>query len=100
MAFAGNVCRHFHAVGEPDAGDFADSGVWLAGSFRRDLGADTPLERRRVERRAVLEGIEATGKSRGAVFAYATFALSFSSELVDGRHLENPQARDRHTIYK
>src|SRR5437764_11870200 len=58
MAFAGDVCRDFRAVGESDAGHLAESGVWLLGGHDLDLKANSAFlgtaDKGRMLRPAVL----------------------------------------------
>lgn len=58
-----DVGGDFHAVGETDTSDLTNSRVRLAGSLRGHLYANTTLERRRIEGRAVLQCVETTSKS-------------------------------------
>lgn len=58
-----DVGSYLHLVREAHAGDLTNSRVRLAGSFGGYLRAHATLERRRVERWAVLERVEATTKS-------------------------------------
>lgn len=64
VPLARDVGGNLQPVGEADASDFADSGVWLARGHRGHLGADATLKRGRVENRAVLERIK-TPRQRG-----------------------------------
>ena len=58
MPLAGNVSRHFHAVGQPYAGDFAERGIGLFGSDGEDLDANSPLERRSNFFRPILQNVK------------------------------------------
>jgi len=58
-----DVGGYFLAIGEAHASDLTDSGVRFAGGLGGHFRADAALEGGCIESRAVLQGIEATGKS-------------------------------------
>jgi len=85
VAFARDVCGYFLPVGETYAGDLTNSGVRLAGGLGGYLRADAALEGGRIESGAVLESIEATGKSHDLRFGRLGFA-SLLGKLIDCGH--------------
>lgn len=87
VALSGDVSSYFHLVREANTGDLTDSRVRLTGGLRSHLHAHATLERRRVERWAVLEGVEATTKSHDLRLATGGLA-GLLGELVDSRHYE------------
>ena len=86
VPFARNIGRNFHPVGEPDAGNLADSGVWLTRRLGGHLGADPAFEGRGVIGRTILERIKTAGKRRHCRLRRSTLA-PFPGKLVDGGHL-------------
>ena len=101
MPLAGDICGHFHAVGEADASDFTNGGVRLTRSLGSHLRTHSSFERRWIKSRAILKRIKTASERR--LTRLRRFILTSSlRELVDCGHsdLENPQARDKCTIYK
>lgn len=90
VSHAGNVGRHFHAVGEPDAGNFANGGVGLARRLGRYFSQHAALERRVKINRPVFEDVERVRQSRRLGLVRRAPALA-ADELVDGRHKEKSQ---------
>ena len=58
-----NVGSDFHSVSKANSGDLSNGRVRLLRRGRRYLRADPSLERRRVERRVVLKGVESSSES-------------------------------------
>src|SRR3989344_5410103 len=69
VAHTGDVSRNFHAVGQANPSDLADSGVRLLGGSRLNHCANSALEGRRVIDRPVLKSIVATRQSHRASLA-------------------------------
>ena len=87
MAFAGNVGGDFHAIGQADASDFADSRVWLSWGFGRDFRAHAALKRRWKVNRAIFERIKRALKSNSFRLSEGLFSFS-SDQLICRRHME------------
>ncbi len=92
MPFSRDIGRNLHAVCEPHASNLADSGVRLPRRLRGHLGANTALEWRGVEGRAIFKCIKTARQSRHARFARLILTASLR-ELVDGGHLEKEDPR-------
>src|SRR5882762_8938637 len=73
MPFTGDVCRHFEAIRQPDAGDFAQRGVRF-------------LRRRGVYARAHAPLLRITTQVR-RLFFLLHVAAAVPDELVDGRQI-------------
>lgn len=99
MRLAGDVRGYFHAVREADAGNLTDSGVRLARSLRRHFSTHTALERRSVERRAILERVEAARK-RGLARLRRFVLTPLLRELIDGGHYLKTRARGIQALYR
>ena len=99
MSLARDIGGDLHAVGEPDAGDFTNSGVRLARSLGGHLGADPALEGRGVEGRTILKRVETARQGRHARLRRFVLASSLG-ELIDGGHLYKfPPQRDSVTVH-
>jgi len=97
MPLAGDVGRHLHAIGEPHAGDLADSGVRLPRRLCGHLRADPAFERRRIKGRTILERIKTA--CQGGHGRLGRFVLASSlGELVDGCHEKKKTREGSQTI--
>jgi hypothetical protein len=80
VALARDIGGYLHAVGEAHAGDFADSGVRLAGGFGSYLGTNAALKRRWIKYRAIFKQVKAAAERRRLCFALHLGA-SFADQL-------------------
>src|SRR5207302_1952569 len=81
VADAGNVGRHFDAVGQPHARHFSQCGVRLLRRLREDADADTALLRTVLQRRALRLADD--------------LLPSVAYELTDSRHKSNSECGTR-----
>ena len=87
MADARNISRDFHAVGQTDAGDFAQRRVRLFRSGGGNLNADALLERRPGGGNGfpAVQSIVGQMQSDGLHF-FPLAVPSFSDKLINCRH--------------
>ena len=87
VSHAGDISSNFHAIGQPNTGDFTQSRVRLFRSGGGDFDAHAALERTasRQEYRPVMDKVESALQSRAFGFSQKRPAL-FSDELIDCRH--------------
>lgn len=85
MADAWNVGGYFHAVGEPNPGNFSKRRIRLLGSSGADFHAYASLERAVGLSRSVFKRVENPRHGRRFGFLFQTFSGAFF-KLVNGRH--------------
>ena len=85
VTFTGDISSDFHAIGQTDTSNLAESGVRFLRGGRGDLDAHTTLERTIVERVAVLYGIDGIRHGWRLRFLGRGSAGTLD-ELVDGGH--------------
>ena len=86
VALARNISRNFHPVGQFHPGHLAQRRIRLFGRGREHLGANAPLERRRVILRTIFQCVESERESRRFGFVRPLGSFLFD-KLMNCCHL-------------